>query len=278
VISGFGRHLLPTPSESGHSPSEDTGAGKKLPPTYHHGFDLASGRTCREFPSPNLDYDQVSGDYAADLCEIPLPFRLIALNSAKTDEWGADGRITSAQRAWLKRTLLPAGAGINLLFVHHRPQEFDAETQALLADPGNGALVVFTGHTHQHHLKHQAGQNGRGYYELNNGSVLEFPQIGRLIELRGEPGGAVWLVSRALWSSPMTVREAEMPSAQVIDATLTECLSQRYAKREILAEAVRCGHYGAFQDYRRDRKHAWGRPQPFEKAWPEANVIIPVSR
>ena len=250
--------------------------GKKLPPTYHHGFDLASGRTCRDFPPQDLDYDRVAGDYAADLCGIPIPVRLIALNSAITDEWGAGGRITPGQRGWLQRALLPADGGINLVFVHHRPQEFDAETQALLAGPDHGALVVFTGHTHQHHLKQQAGPNGRGYYELNTGSVLEFPQIGRLIELRGTPGGAVWLVSRALWSSPMAVRE--MPPDPEIEAVLNECLNERDAKREILADAVRCGHYGAYDDYRKDKEHIWGRPQPFAEAWSAANVIIPVSR
>ena len=274
MISGFGRHLLPTPAESGHSPSEDTWKGKKLPPTYHHGFDLASGRTCSDFPPKNLDYDRVAGDYAADLCGTPIPIRLIALNSAKMDEWGAGGRITPAQRGWLQRALLPADGGINLVFVHHRPQEFDAETQALLASHGHGALVVFTGHTHEHHLKQQAGPNGRGYYELNTGSVLEFPQVGRLIELRGAPGGPVWLVSRALWSSPMAVRE--MPPDPDIEAALNECLNQRDTKREILADAVRCGHYGAYDDYRKNKKHIWGRPQPFAEAWPAANVIIPV--
>jgi hypothetical protein len=106
--------------------------------------------------------------------------------------------------------LLSAGEGINLIFSHHRPQEFDAETKALLTASGHGPVVMFTGHTHEHHLDKHEGSNGQVYYELNTGAVLEFPQIGRLIELRGTPQGAVWLVSRALWSNLMAV--VEMPT------------------------------------------------------------------
>jgi hypothetical protein len=146
VISGFGWHLLPTPSEGGHSPSEDTSPGKKLPPTYHHGFDLTPGQTCSYFPPSNLAYDKVKGYYAADLCAIATPVRLTALNSAKMDEWGADARITPEQRNWLQTTLLSSDGAINLLFVHHRPEDFDAETQALLLSPDHGSLVMFTGH------------------------------------------------------------------------------------------------------------------------------------
>jgi hypothetical protein len=192
------------------------------------------------------------------------------------DEWGADARITPEQRNWLQTTLLSSDGAINLLFVHHRPEDFDAETQALLLSPDHGSLVMFTGHAHQHHLKQQTGPNGRGYYELNTGSVLEFPQIGRVIELRGTAGGKVWLVSRALWSSPMAVREP--PPESEIKAVLKECTDQRDAKREILADAVRCGNVGAYADYLANKAHAWGRPQPFGEAWSAANVIIPVRR
>jgi predicted phosphodiesterase len=276
VISGFGRHLLPTPSEGGHPPSEDMFPGKKLPPTFHHGFDLALGRTCSEPPPQQLDYDLLAGDYAVDLCATRLPLRLIVLNSVKTAEWGADGRITPAQRNWLRSVLLPDGGGINLVFVHHRPAEFDEQTRGLLAGPGHGALVMFTGHTHQHHLTRHGSPGGTGYYELNNGSVLEFPQVGRLIELRGSPGGSIWLVSRALWSSPMAV--TALPPEAEVTASLEACLEQRLAKRQILAESVRCGHFGAYDDYRKNKLHVWGRPQPFDEAWTAANVIVRINR
>jgi predicted phosphodiesterase len=282
-ISGFGRHFLPVPATSAHTPSVNTHKDKKLPPTFHHGFDLESDKACSDSPSPIPNYEEC-GYYAADLCfpnrNYNFPVRLIALNSAKEDWWGADGWIDPDQRRWLKGKLRREGGAINLLFVHHRPEEFDAETQGLLTDPTNGALVVFTGHTHKHHLQRHGGSNGGGYYELNTGSVLEFPQIGRLIELRGEPEGPVWLISRALWSSPMTVLEREMPSQESSGEALKECRDNRDEKRKNLAEAVRCGHYGAYQDYIRNQKKKWrfwDRPQPFDEAWAAANVIIPVS-
>ena len=126
----------------------------------------------------------------------------------------------------------------------------------------------------EHHLQRHNDPQGRGYYELNTGSVLEYPQIGRLIELRGTATGPVWLISRALWNSLMAVEK--LPAPADIDAVLSDCLQQRYAKREIFAEAVRCGHYGAYDDYRDNKQHAWGRPQPFEEGWQAANVVIPV--
>jgi hypothetical protein len=134
---------------------------------------------------------------------------------------------------------------------------------------------MFTGHTHKHHLKQHKGSNRTEYYELNTGAILEYPQIGRLIELRGKPQGAVWLVSRALWNSLMAA-VPERPSKSAVDTVLQECLNHRQAKRETLAEAVQCGHYGALDDYLSDKKHIWGRPQPFSEAWQAANVIIPI--
>ncbi|MCF8109448.1 MAG: metallophosphoesterase [Desulfohalobiaceae bacterium] len=275
-IAGFGRRLLPTPSEFGHSPSEDTGAGKKLPPTFHHGFDLSLDQGCGEFPPKNLDYEAVTGYYAADLCQTAIPLRLIAMNTAKTMEWGADAHDDNEQRTWLQKALLPRGQGLNLVFSHHRPQGFDAQTKQVLSASGLAPVIVFTGHTHQHHLARHEGLNGQGYYELNTGSVLEYPQIGRLIELRGSPQGPVWLVSRALWNSLIPV--GDMPSQAEVEAVLNECLDQREAKRANMAEAVQCGHLGALEDYLSNAEQAWGRPQPFSEGWNNANVIVPIRR
>jgi predicted phosphodiesterase len=277
-ISGFGRHLLPTPSEGGHPPSENTRTRRprKIPPTFHHGFDLILGQACDKVPPVNLSYEEVPGFYAAELCATAIPMRLIAMNTAKTEDWGADANVNPAQRRWLMGALLPVGEGINLLFSHHRPDGFDPETKALLASSENGPVVMFTGHTHQHHLKEHPGPNGSAYFELNTGAVLEYPQTGRLIELRGSPQGDVWLISRALWTNLMSV--GNMPSKTEVDTTLAECRNQREAKREISAEAVKCGHYGALDDYWKGKKRAWGRPQSLSEGWQEANVIIPIRR
>lgn len=274
-ISGFGRYLLPTPSEGGHSPSED-GNGK-LAGTFHHGFDLRPGGLPEQAA---FDPDRAPGYYATDLRNTSCPIRIIVLNSANTDAWGASGRITAAQRDWLQRQLLSEGSGINLVFSHHRPMDFDEQARAVLNGSGHAALVAFTGHTHQHNLLWNKEGNGKGYFELNTGSVLEFPQIGRVIELRGTRDGPVWLVSRALWSSFMKVRD--MPSLPEIEAVLKECAAQRDGILEGIArnrpgsfgKAVACGHYGAYRDYGKDRSRLLGKPQNFAQGWREANVII----
>jgi predicted phosphodiesterase len=275
-ISGSARNLLPLPANSNHEPSVSTWKDKKLARTFHHGFDLEVGKTCTDKAPKIPSYDN-AGNYATDLCAIPLPVRLIGLNSAKKDKLGAEGSIDPEQHRWLKERLRGKRESIYLLFFHHRLKDMsyalsDAR-ENLLADLGDGALVVFTGHTHQHHLYWHAGQNGKGFYELNTGSVLEFPQIGRLIELRGNPGGRVWLISRALWSNLMTAREREMPAKDEIKRKLKECKDKREAKQENLADAVACGHYGAYDDYLQKRDGA-KPPQPFDEMWEEANVII----
>ncbi len=275
AISGFGHHLLPVPSEGGHSPSESYYPDKKLPATFHHGFDYEPGQRCGAKERREVQYDSVPGYYAVDLCGTAVPMRLLALNSARLEDWGADGEITPEQREWIKRTLQPAAGGVNLVFVHHRPGDFDPETQGLLAGPGHDPIVMFTGHTHKHHLAFHRGEGSSGYYELNTGSVLDFPQIGRLIELRGDPSGQIWLVSRALWNTAMASFPA-LPQETGLDKTLADCRNQRKAKREDLVEAAQCGHYGAYADYRQGQRRAWGRPQPFAEAWKEVNVILPV--
>lgn len=273
LISGFGRHLLPVPSEFGHPPSEeDVGAGKKLPPTYHHGFDLTLEQEYGEFPRKNLDYEEVSGYYATDLCKTVIPVRLIAMNTAKTSAWGPDAYVDELQRTWIEKSLLRSDKDINLVFSHHRPNGFDKRTKAILSASGPASLVMFTGHTHRHNLMRHGDKNGQVYYELNNGSVLEYPQIGRLIELRGTPQGKIWLISRALWSSLMAV--GDMPSRSEAELFLQECHDHREAKRDKPAEAVQCGHFGALEDYWSDKKKVWGGPQSFDDVWKNANVIL----
>ena len=53
VISGFGWHLLPAPSEGGHSPSEGTWPGKKLPPTEEGLQRVSAAQVQGHFPQPS---------------------------------------------------------------------------------------------------------------------------------------------------------------------------------------------------------------------------------
>jgi hypothetical protein len=297
-ISGYGRHLLPVPKYSKYD-SLSYISNKKLEATTHHGFDLGFGDIKCEVPQDICSYNRYdkAGDYATDLKGIPIPVRLIALNSAKKDGMFADGSIDHKQCSWLKDKLKPENGNINLVFFHHRPTNYPSynEVKTLLANHGDGTLVAFTGHDHSYHISWHSGQNGRGFYELNTGSVLVYPQIGRVIELRGKPGGRVWLISRALWNNLMPVGKEDMLSdtarkeyEDMLSGTarkdyLDKCIKctgeERDAIQNKIDEAVRCGHYGAYDDYLADRGRLrfWGKPQPFDKVWEEANVIIEIT-
>jgi hypothetical protein len=321
-ISGYGRHLLPVPGK--HEPSISSSPdSRKLARTFLHGFDLKSGNaTCKDEPAKKFsdDYfynnkDEDIGDYATDLCGIstpdgmPIPVRLIVLNSSPKDAFGSEGSITDNQLKRLEKELQHKSGGIKLVFFHHRPRGFDRarfsvdappadglEKAKTLLENSNGTSVVFTGHVHpksKYDVTWHPGKNGRGFYELNTGAVIEYPQIGRLIELRRDSKGRVWLIARALWSSLMKVREKDMPSETERKKILCKCIIEPNTKQEDmqrklevrkaiqrnLADSVLCGYYGAYDDYKanRGRVAPWSRPQTFDKTWENANVIIEIT-
>ena len=272
LISGFGSHLLPVASQGGHPPSED-GLGK-VPPTNYHGFDLGVPNESGPSTPKKFTPDQAAGYYALDLDETTVPIRIIALNSAKMERWGPDGVILDTQREWLQQMIQTSKGRLLLVFAHHRPAEFDQKTLAVLNDAGRGPMVFFTGHTHKHHLKLYAAANGQQFYELNTGSILEYPQIGRVIEIRGQPGGNMCLISRAFWNNYMNA-QGKIP-VEALDAGLKLCADDRTGHQKPLSAAVKCGNYGAYKDYLDNKNKPWGTPQPLPEAFSAANVVIPL--
>ena len=204
-----------------------------------------------------------------------MPIRVIALNSAKQDTWGADGEIDARQRAWLQHVMDNARRRLLLVFAHHRPTDFDAETLAILHQQRREPLVFFSGHTHKHHLTQYEREGGRAFFELNTGSILDYPQLGRLIELRGAPGENLCLVSRTLWPSHLNIdRNTRDKDLQKI---LIDCEQMRMEYFPLLYLAARCGHYGALQDFRAITASPFGKLQSMETASNAANVIIRIS-
>ena len=126
-----------------------------------------------------------------------------------------------------------------------------------------------------HHLKLHQSNNGQKFYELNTGSILEYPQVGRLVEIRGEPGGQICLTSRTFWNNYFDL-ETEIPRGE-LESYLKSCKENRNQHQKQLDKAVRCGHYGAYKDFLDNRIKAWGRPQPIEEALSAANVVIPIT-
>ena len=53
----------------------------------------------------------------------------------------------------------------------------------------------------------------------------------------------------------------------------------RDALQQNIKEAVRCGNYGAYDDYLANMRRFffWSRPQAFEKTWKNANMIIKIT-
>jgi hypothetical protein len=277
MFAGFGPHLLPVPIGGGHSPSEDgipDGGRYRIPPTYYHGFDYSANALPKPPSSDVFQVPDVPGYYAFDIDVASVPIRVIALNSAKSDSWGAEGEIKELQRIWLQQTIRSAPGRLLLIFSHHRPLEFDGKTLEVLHQKRNGAMLFFTGHTHEHHVKRYDDGKGQAFYELNTGSILEYPQRGRMIEIRGTQGGKACLVSRSLWSSHLD-QNANVPGGDLQNA-LTDCREKRMQYRDSLSKAASCGHSGALQDYRDKNKMLWGKPQSFEDALKAANVILPI--
>jgi hypothetical protein len=270
MISGFGPHLLPVPAEMGHSPSEDGTA--KIRSTCVHGFDLYLRQDPSDPCPEGPEIQNLPGYYAFDIDATAVPIRIIALNSARQETWGADGEIDVPQQAWLQHVMNTAEGRLLLVFSHHRPFDFDAATMAILHQPRREPLVFFSGHTHKHHLTQHKRGDGRAFFELNTGSILDYPQLGRLIELRGAPGGILCLVSRTLWPSHLNI-DRNIPSAE-LQKILIDCESMRLEYFQLLHLAARCGHYGALEDFRHGETGPWGEPQPMEAAVSAANVVI----
>jgi predicted phosphodiesterase len=278
MLAGFGPNLLPVPAGGGHSPSEDgapAGNSYRIPPTYYHGFDYGIGTVPKPPPPDVFQVPDVPGYYAFDIDLASVPMRIIALNSAKAESWGADGQITERQRVWLQQMMDSAQGRLLLIFSHHRPLDFDEKTMEVLYQQRSGAMVFFTGHTHRHHVKHYSSLKGRGFYELNTGSVLEYPQLGRLIEIRGTRGGTMCLVSRSLWTSHLE-QNPDIPADDSLNNDLVDCMEKRMEYRSSLSKAAGCGHIGALKDYRDNSKMFWSKPQSIEDASKAANIVLPI--
>jgi hypothetical protein len=273
MISGFGPHLLPVPAEMGHSPSEDGTA--KIRSTCLHGFDLYLRQDPSDPCPEGAEIQNLPGYYSFDIDATAVPIRIIALNSARQETWGADGEIDVRRQAWLQHTMDTAEGRLLLVFSHHRPFDFDAATMAILHQPRREPLVFFSGHTHKHHLTQHKKEDGRAFFELNTGSILDYPQLGRLIELRGAPGGKLCLVSRTLRPSHLDI-DRNIPIAE-LQKILLDCESMRLEYFQLLHLAARCGHYGALEDFRHAKTRPWGEPQSMEAALSAANVVILLS-
>jgi calcineurin-like phosphoesterase family protein len=267
-LTGFGPELMPVPI-GGHPPSESgkalLGGGKNpqtIPQTDCHGFDLAGPpkKPCWDYP----------GYYALDVPGAAR-VRVIALDTTRHVDWGAEGELSAEQAAWLKEQLAAASGSTALLFSHHQP--LPAVLDAIAAS-GHSRVFYFSGHTHQAGVYlHQAGRTR--VVELNGASILEYPQVSRIVELRQPAAGPPCVVSRAIWPSSFdAVRAFDWGQ---LSAKWTACAAEPLPSMT-LERASACGHLGAMADWVHNDERWFEKPQRPEATWRATNAIVTLPR
>jgi hypothetical protein len=149
-------------------------------------------------------------------------------------------------------------------------------------------MVFFSGHTHEHHVELVSAGKAK-FFELNTGAILETPQVGRLVELRGANGRGC-IVTRALWGSLSAPKKEDLlPDEETVARQIAACDAAvaegdrspgkvppaLEALRHDLGRAARCARLGGARDYYKERKQIWS-PQSFSDGWKAANVIVPL--
>ncbi len=210
--------------------------------------------------------------------------QLVVLDSTRKDKWGAWGDMSPEEVQWFKDRLAEP-ADLTLVFLHNRPEEtlplgcysMPALVDALEHRPRNRPLVVFSGHVHSYTTQwHERA----AYWELNLGSLEEYPQWASLIEVR-RSGDRMFL--RAQHVHPLLGQDSlEVLSDDDLNRALTSCRTDLAAQpidpadNQLLEKSASCGFLGAVHDRRR-MQHRGERLQSKEEAVQQANVVLNIS-
>ena len=108
--------------------------------------------------------------------------QLIALNTTRETDWGQDAAFGTDQQNWLDGELRKS-ADVTILFMHHRPSNVPNLMPILNKYASGRAMVVLSAHDHSYTTQWL----GR-FWEINTGSLEEFPQWSRLVEIRRQQG------------------------------------------------------------------------------------------
>ena len=270
-----------TSCNAGHS---DQAAVADQPPSVPLclGFDLYD-------PTPksttNTPCDTYPGYYAYSTkgCD-GSSIQVVILDSTRKDQWGAWGYMSPAQVKWFEERLAEP-ADLTLVFLHHRPGEqtlFFTHSMPGLLDalrhrPRNRPLVVFSGHVHSYTTE---WHNDGDYWELNLGSLEEYPQWASVVEVR-RTGSRMYLNARRLRAA-LGQDSIDGLDERALALEHDRCRAQVAAlptvtgDRQILRESARCGYIGALSDHRVMQKR-WEKPQSQEEAAMQANVVLDIS-
>jgi len=157
--------------------------------TRQHGFDLNHGlgyyAFARAVPEPGR-----AGP--------PRKAWFVALDSDDLNpgEGGNAGRLRPDQLVWLKATLASVGAN-DLVFVmaHHGLGDIATDPPGALRDllsSSKNVVAFLYGHHHQHGICREGG-SCKKFWEIETGSIIEFPQEGRLVRLKLAGAGLAYL-------------------------------------------------------------------------------------
>ncbi len=126
-------------------------------------------------------------DYAVD---IGPRVRLIVLDTVSRSG-GSQGTVAPAQLAWLDRQLAAAGRGWVLL-ASHQPLGASASGRLALARADRDPMViaVLSGHLHRNRIRPRRTPAG-GYWLIETGSLVDWPQQARTLRIRETPAGGV---------------------------------------------------------------------------------------
>jgi hypothetical protein len=271
--------------------------------TFCSGFDLygrrSDGSNCDSYPGyyavvvPGSDGSKV---------------QLIVLKTTHNDnDWGAEAEFDQVQRDWLAQQLKES-ASATIVLVHHRPGEVPGLVPML--DPVARArpVLILSGHTHGH-LTRWLGK----LWELNTGSLGEFPHWGRIVEIRRASSGRYYVNARTIrpqlsmlatppdltaygvprglspddWDSlPAEVLSrlepwfgSQFAACDVVAAHPTDPLLCDGGKGTLLHDSAQCAYLGSLYDhlYVPDAFLGKGSSQSGADARREANVIVDIS-
>ena len=140
-------------------------------------------------------------DSQARYWSLHLPMvRLISLDTVNP-HGGWQGSIDEEQLRWLEEQLQEDRNTPTIILSHHPVQDLvnlyrppqsplrfgtDAVTKTLLS--ASNVFLWLAGHSHRNRISHH-GDDGRGFWQIETSSLIDWPQQGRLIEIfRGNPG------------------------------------------------------------------------------------------
>lgn len=118
-------------------------------------------------------------DYATD---VGSSLRVLTLDIVDR-AGGSGGVVSAAQVAWLRGEIARAGSR-SVIVSSHQPLRSSRGGEAVLSllDHSPAVVATLSAHTHRHRIRPRRSANG-GYWEIETGSLADYPQQARMLRL-----------------------------------------------------------------------------------------------